>query len=383
MSDGQAATAPSAPTVVGFVFDHWDQSFSSVTQDMTIQAIYRSATALTVTFKAYSGSESYEYVEPGAMVTVPASTLDTNQGYYFDGWNTKQDGTGTTYWPGAKITVTAPFTLYERGGRGFAITFDPNATYYYGSGTPVTLYTDRAGYLTIPGMGESGINFTNTQSRTFSTWSPVANPSGQETGVYLVGERAKFTANKTLYAIWIANATTKWLEHVDVRFVGSLTIYQTVNGVIDPSTEQTVNLTVSNPKIKVGSAAYRDPNSSQSFEARLAGLKFTMADSVWIKATIGYTLNGTPYSVQYEHELSSIEKLAAAAECPNRNVTWNGTTSLSNYPGLDVILRTKDISDVLQYHTVTFKDYNGGVILQRGNILKGSTATMPGPRLSL
>ena len=47
------------------------------------------------------------------IVIIPASTF-VREGYYFDGWNTKADGTGTSYIGGEKILITANTTLYAQ-----------------------------------------------------------------------------------------------------------------------------------------------------------------------------------------------------------------------------------------------------------------------------
>ena len=47
------------------------------------------------------------------IVIIPASTF-VREGYYFDGWNTKADGTGTSYIGGEEILITANTTLYAQ-----------------------------------------------------------------------------------------------------------------------------------------------------------------------------------------------------------------------------------------------------------------------------
>ena len=50
-----------------------------------------------------------------------SSTEPTKEGYVFKSWNTKQDGTGTSYNPGASITITASTTLYAQWKKTYEI----------------------------------------------------------------------------------------------------------------------------------------------------------------------------------------------------------------------------------------------------------------------
>jgi uncharacterized repeat protein (TIGR02543 family) len=54
----------------------------------------------------------------GARATVRGNTgALARSGYMFEGWNTKANGTGTTYKPGAVITVKGNVTLYAKWSR--------------------------------------------------------------------------------------------------------------------------------------------------------------------------------------------------------------------------------------------------------------------------
>ncbi|MCX6227103.1 MAG: InlB B-repeat-containing protein [Bacteroidia bacterium] len=70
-----------------------------------------------VTYKANTGSgsvptDSNRY-QTGATVTVLGSGTLTKNGYAFTGWNTKENGSGTTYAPGLTVTIDkANVTLY-------------------------------------------------------------------------------------------------------------------------------------------------------------------------------------------------------------------------------------------------------------------------------
>ena len=100
-----AAVAPSTPVKLGYNFDHWDKDFSSVTEDMTITAIFTVKT-FTVKFVDWNNTIlSNQTVEYGASATAPANP--TREGYIFDGWNGSYENVVSN------VTITAIYT--EKG----------------------------------------------------------------------------------------------------------------------------------------------------------------------------------------------------------------------------------------------------------------------------
>ena len=91
------AIAPIPPQVEGRVFDYWDKSFTDVTSDITVNAVYREASSFNVTFIDHDGAvlkEERVYQNTGA--TAPDMTgrdayvdfdLTEKQGYGFSGWD--------------------------------------------------------------------------------------------------------------------------------------------------------------------------------------------------------------------------------------------------------------------------------------------------------
>jgi uncharacterized repeat protein (TIGR02543 family) len=72
--------------------------------------------AVNLIFDANGGTGTMSALKPnaGSDVTLPANTF-TKSGYTFNGWNTKADGTGTSYLDKAKLTnLTADLTLYAQ-----------------------------------------------------------------------------------------------------------------------------------------------------------------------------------------------------------------------------------------------------------------------------
>jgi uncharacterized repeat protein (TIGR02543 family) len=64
-----------------------------------------------------TGSTSSSAAADGSSLTVPTGAGFSLTGYDFNGWNTAANGTGTSYSPGASITLNSSTTLYAQWGR--------------------------------------------------------------------------------------------------------------------------------------------------------------------------------------------------------------------------------------------------------------------------
>ena len=107
----------------------------------------------------------------GGSVSTTSLTAARTTSYTFKNWNTAQNGSGTTYAPGASYTANADVTLYAQWNSST-------------STAAVTLPTPtRTGYI-------------------FKGWATSAEAGDGATGSYTP------TGNVTLYAIWEANKYT-------------------------------------------------------------------------------------------------------------------------------------------------------------------------------
>ncbi|MGI6710489.1 MAG: InlB B-repeat-containing protein [Bacilli bacterium] len=80
---GKGATAPANPTKEGFAFIGWDKSFSNITSELVVNAMF--AVQYTVVFKVDGAVVSTQTVNHGAAATAPASP--SKIGYTFTGWD--------------------------------------------------------------------------------------------------------------------------------------------------------------------------------------------------------------------------------------------------------------------------------------------------------
>lgn len=120
------------PTREGYTFLGWAKSSSATSAvyqptstfgenaDTTLFAVWKINT-FTVTFNANGGINPPEAQTKiyGTALTL-TKTRPTRANYSFEGWNTKADGTGTTYAAGDSYTENSAVTLYA--------IWDPNAT---------------------------------------------------------------------------------------------------------------------------------------------------------------------------------------------------------------------------------------------------------------
>ena len=132
-----------------------------------------------------------------------SSSKPTRANYVFVNWNTKADGTGTTYNPGDTYTANAALTLYAQWHEPYYIRYDANG----GSGAPATqvhVYNTTSTLSTIePHRDGYVFEIWNTEPH---GWGDISlNPGGSY----------GWNSDLYLYAIWRS-----------VPVIGSLTCYR-------------------------------------------------------------------------------------------------------------------------------------------------------------
>ena len=211
VADGDSLSLSSLPTATksGYVFKGWEWDYdkglilgnlssalSAVYGPLYLKAVWETAPVnYTLSYNANggSGSMSSQTVTEGQAAKLKTNTV-TKTGYYFTGWNTKANGSGTSYSDGAYATFYGNTTLYAQWQKyaDLVITFDKND----GSGTTVT--------QTVP-YGESATLNTNSFTRTgytFSGWNTEDDGTGT---AYGDGASISPSSNVTLYAQWQLN----------------------------------------------------------------------------------------------------------------------------------------------------------------------------------
>ncbi|MBQ7209426.1 MAG: InlB B-repeat-containing protein [Paludibacteraceae bacterium] len=139
-SYGEMAVAPENPTREGYTFTGWDKDYSSVTEDMDINALYN-INSYTVEFRDFDGTSlSTQTVNYGQSATAPAAPA--HEGLTFTGWDTDYTQiTGNTIITAqyAELTFTVIFNDYN------AVTLKVETVQYGNDAVPPTI-EPRVGY---------------------------------------------------------------------------------------------------------------------------------------------------------------------------------------------------------------------------------------------
>ena len=166
-------------------------------QSLNLYAQWK-ALPVTISYNGNGGKGNTNGETTDADTAIPiAPNGYTRDGYTFQTWNTKADGTGNTYRPGDSITLTGDITLYAQWkANQYAVAFDANK----GAGTmgEQTFQYDVKQAL-------SGNMFTR-DGYTFTGWN--TKPDGSSTAYTDKQEVVNLTAQNggkvTLYAQWKA-----------------------------------------------------------------------------------------------------------------------------------------------------------------------------------
>jgi hypothetical protein ELI_1175 len=129
----------------------------------------------------------------GSKYTIPKCTF-SRAGYTFKNWNTKADGTGTSYVPGSSFiwNNTNDLNLYAQWSLNiYTVSFNANG----GSGTINSLDVSYSFNISLPSSG-----FT-MQGFVLKCWNTDPNGNGID---YQLGEMytQSTTSNVTFYAVW-------------------------------------------------------------------------------------------------------------------------------------------------------------------------------------
>ena len=184
---------------------------TKITKDYELRAKVGSKAQYSVTYNANatgatgSVTDTEKYAK-GAEATVMSNSFK-NGDMVFLGWNTKADGTGTTYYPNGTIKVTGNMDLYARWGRRSSTV---TVTYHSNFGTDQTYVTDAevnnaritvADYTTLGLPARTGYTFAGWKNNEGTSFS--ANDSA----------RVNKDGSNDLYAQWTINQYNYTVEY--------------------------------------------------------------------------------------------------------------------------------------------------------------------------
>ena len=202
--------AANAFTRSGYTFTGWNTAANgsgnsytdgqeiALSQDITLYAQWKKG-IYTVTFDANGGTgtmaaQTFE----GGVSQALSTNVFTRDGFLFDGWNTKADGSGTSYTDKQSITISQNITLYAQWKKyivKYTVTFKPNG----GSGV-MAAQTFEAGVS----QAIKANTFTRS-GYTFTGWNTKADGSGTS---YTDKQILTISQNITLYAQWKKDIVT-------------------------------------------------------------------------------------------------------------------------------------------------------------------------------
>lgn len=143
----------------------------------------------TITYNSNGGNYSpdNQLANVGSSLEI-SSTGSFKEGYIFVGWNTKADGSGTSYATGATYTENTDITLYAQYEKiTYTITYDANG----GSGAPSSQVKEYDTDLTLSTTKPTKGRYT------FASWNTKADGSGTS---YAAGATYTEDDDVTLYA---------------------------------------------------------------------------------------------------------------------------------------------------------------------------------------
>ena len=206
----------------GFTFIGWNtaadssgtsygqgQTFTMGSSEVVLYARWSANPTFSVTYDGNGNDagttpvDSTRY-EEGQMVTVVGNTGGLSRaGYSFTGWNTKADGSGTTYAQLQNFVIAAAdVTLYARWSANptYTLSYDGNA--YDGGSVPLDSTRYETGQSVVVAGNSGGLM---RAGYSFVGWNTAADGSGNG---YTVGQSMLMgAADVVLYAQWSANPT--------------------------------------------------------------------------------------------------------------------------------------------------------------------------------
>ena len=132
------------------------------------------AAEYTVSYNANGGSGAPDaQTKDGGIDLTLSSTVPTRDGYTFNGWNTKANGSGTSYSAGATYTANAAVTLYAQWTPTYTATFADGSG---GTGWNITPASGAEGTtVTVSYEGENKVKSVTVKAKPICALSAVTS----------------------------------------------------------------------------------------------------------------------------------------------------------------------------------------------------------------
>ena len=215
---GDAAVAPEAPAMEGYIFIGWDKEFGCITDTMTVTARY--AIARTVTFVDWDGTVlSTQVVADGNSATAPE--VPEREGYTFTGWDV--EFTSVT----ENITVTAQYDIKK-----YSVVFCD----WDGSIISEQVVEHGEAAIAPPDPAREGLNFTGwsidfsiitSDCFIYAVYAPIAN-SGDASGDGTVNAVDALVAMRYVIGVSTESLTPEQIAAADFNGDGAVNAVDTL-----------------------------------------------------------------------------------------------------------------------------------------------------------
>lgn len=195
--------------------EQWNQISIGIKNDELLNARLHLQVTGVLSYDANGGTDAPVFQTGNGNITL-SSAVPTRDGYTFKNWNTKADGTGTNYVPGASYTLSGIETLFavwtQNAPTQYTLTYNANG----GSVSPTSVSVEAGKSTTLPTPTKT-VRITynaNRGSGAPSAQTVLLNCAGWATSStataanYRCGASFKPTANTTLYAVWSKASVT-------------------------------------------------------------------------------------------------------------------------------------------------------------------------------
>ena len=183
-SESSTATIPSY-----LAGQEWDRS---IAKDTYLYAVWTIQT-YTVFYDANGGTGTMteQVANLGTTISLSANGFTPPTDFAFKEWNTKADGSGTAYAPGATFSSTSNIILYAMWKPNkYTVTYNANG----GTGTTASQTANIGENITLRTSG-----FTPPEGHKFKEWNSSPNGNGN---AYTPNNTFSAESDVILYAIW-------------------------------------------------------------------------------------------------------------------------------------------------------------------------------------
>ena len=376
---GHSATAPEAPSHVGYTDNGWDKKFDNITESTTVTRRY-TANAYKIAFDG-NGSTGGE-MQPMSMTYGSSKALTakayTRAGYQWSSWNTKKDGNGKSYQDRQEVkNLTsdngATVTLYSQWTPNtYTIKFDKNRDDATGTTEQMNMSYGTSKDLTANGFSSASSKFTGWNTKkdgngtAYSDRQSVKNLTDDNGGTV------------TLYAQWSTNTyavtfidghTSKTIATVNVPYGSSATAPDkpTHTGYTETGWDKSFDNITKDTTVTL---AYRPSRYTVTFSGNADGVTGSTSNmSMEYGKEASLTANG------YSRDGYSFAGWASASN--GSGTSYSDRQKVSNLTDRDGDTITLYAKWKANRYTVTFIDGKTGETIGTQEVEYGGNATFP------